>query len=82
MHWKPTRLVIAPIATPRIEASPPSEAEDRSAAVVVDWQHCVGPVEQVLPEPPSGVGVATARVARAAAMKASLNCMMMMDRRS
>lgn len=37
------------------------------------WQHLIGPVEQVEPE---GVGEATARVARAAATKARVNCIM------
>lgn len=42
----------------------------------VVWQHLTGPVVQELAGSPFGEGVAAVRVARAAATKASLNCMM------
>jgi len=61
---------MSPRLMPRASSSPAS-AELRSATVVVSWQHWIAPVEQS--EPPSGVGVATTRVARAAVTKANSN---------
>lgn len=42
-------------------------------------QHWTGPVEQLLAGSSRGAGVATARVARAAETKASLNCMISVE---
>lgn len=67
-----------------IPRSPSSSSPSAESAARVDWQHSCTPVvllavEQVLagePEEPSGVGVPSTRVVRAAATKANLNCIM------
>lgn len=65
---------MSPTTTPRSSWIRSSVAADALATEVVDWQHCCVPVEQLGGGVLLGVGVATARVARAAATKASLNC--------
>lgn len=74
---EPIRPVMSPTTTPSRDRTWPRTARDASATVVVLWQHCVWAVEQSLAGMLRAVGVATARVASAAAIKANLNCIMM-----
>jgi len=69
----PTRPVKSPTTIPRRPSSN-EVTGSKSLAASVLLQHWIGPVLQVL-DPLCGTGVATARVARAAVMKANLNCM-------
>jgi hypothetical protein len=70
---RPTRPVTSPTRTPMSPRSARVEGSlEASVAVWVLSQHWMGPVEQL----GGGLWLATARVARAAVTRASLNCMM------